>query len=726
MRIYFDMVALCCLVLYAAQPARALPLPQEADPLAEDQVEIISDSDVEDQSDQAIATIASDGAPRPTRENGRDIYAPEAFSRFNPRSALDMVQQIPGFTISGSDANERGLGQAQQNVLINGQRISGKTNDAETALSRINASAVERLEILDGATLNIAGLSGQVLNLVVSRQGLTGNFSWNPVLRQRLEDDWFSGEVSVSGKLGKADFTITVENDARRQGGFGPETVTGPDGDLLFLRDEFARFFSDRPALTLFYGRTSDAGSIFNFNGRFQIQNFSTEIETLRTQEGVPDILEPFDSREDERNFEISADYDFALGGGRLKLIGFQRYEHSPTVDQFLRIFGDDQPATGSLFDQTADEGESIARAEYGWRSKNGNDWQIAAEGAFNFLDIEAELFNLDRNGQFVPTPLPNATSRVEELRGEVILTYGRRLASNLTLQSNFGAEYSEISQTGPSGLTRSFVRPKGSVALTWNTNSNLDLNFTLERNVGQLNFFDFIAQPNLGNEVDNAGNVQLVPEQSWNFEIEAQQSLGSLGNMNLRLFYTLINDVVDRISIDNPDGSLGEGPGNIGNAWRAGAELNGTLLLDDLGIRGGRLDAGLFWQTSRVDDPLTGVSRRINDDRIYTIDLTFRHDIPNTELAWGTTFFRRENSSGFRLDLRSLSFETEPDLGMFFEHKDLLGMTARLNITNLFGLSDGFLREFSENRRDGPIAFTERRERAFGQIFSLDLTGTF
>ncbi|WOE75157.1 TonB-dependent receptor plug domain-containing protein [Alterisphingorhabdus coralli] len=677
---------------------------------------------ITDPEAQASAELNADSAPRPTRENGRDIYAPEAFSRFNPRSALDMVQQIPGFTISGSDANERGLGQAQQNVLINGQRISGKTNDAETALSRINASAVERLEILDGATLNIAGLSGQVLNLVVSRQGLTGNFSWNPVLRQRLEDDWFSGEVSVSGKLGKADYTITVENDGRRQGGFGPELITGPDGELLFTRDEIARFYSDRPALTLFYGRTSDAGSIFNFNGRFQIQNFSTEIDTIRSQEGIPDILEPFRSAEDERNFEISADYDFALAGGRLKLIGFQRYEHSPTIDEFRRIPGDGNPATGSLFDQTADEGESIARAEYGWRSKNGNDWQIAAEGAFNFLDIEAELFSLDPNGEFVPAPLDNATSRVEEVRGEIILTYGRRLAPNLTLQSNFGAEYSELSQTGEFGLTRSFVRPKGSVALTWNTNANLDLNFTLERNVGQLNFFDFIAQPDLGNEVDNGGNPQLVPEQNWNFEVEAQQSLGSLGNMNLRLFYTLISDIVDRVPISD---TL-EAPGNLDSAWRLGAELNGTLLFDDLGIPGARLDVGLFWQTSRVDDPLTGVSRRINDDRIYTIDLNFRHDVPDTEVAWGAFLFRRENSSGFRLDLRSLSFETKPDLGMFFEHKNVAGMTARLNVSNLLGLSDGFLREFSEGRRDGPIAFTERRERAFGQIVSLDLTGTF
>lgn len=57
----------------------------------------------------------------------RRSYTPEDFARFAPRSALDMAQQVPGFQIREGDG-ARGLGQADTNVLINGRRISGKSN----------------------------------------------------------------------------------------------------------------------------------------------------------------------------------------------------------------------------------------------------------------------------------------------------------------------------------------------------------------------------------------------------------------------------------------------------------------------------------------------------------------------------------------------------------------------------------------------------------------------
>lgn len=712
--------------MMGAGPAYAAPLrPQISDQLAEQLAEQSAEPSGEAPDKEPAQTnpsLLQDSQLRPTRDNGRDIYRPENFSRFNPRSALDMVEQIPGFNISGSDGNERGLGQASQNVLINGKRISGKSNDAATALSRINADSVVRLEIVDGATLDIPGLSGQVLNLVINRTGLSGNFSWTPRIRERTDDNLFEGEVSVSGKLGKADFTITLANDAFRGANFGIEDITAPDGSLLFQRDEIQTFRGDRPTLTLFYGRTSEAGSIFNFNGNFQIANIRNGIDTLRTEEGVADISEPFSRREDERNFEISADYEFALGGGRLKLIGFQRFEHSPEINLFQSIFSDGQPATGSRFEQTADEGESILRSEYGWQSKNGNDWQFALEGAFNFLDTQGDLFLLDEQGVFIPDELSNATSRVEEYRGEGTLTYGRKLAKNLALQANIGVEYSQLRQSGPAGLVRSFVRPKGSVALTWNASKNLDINATLERDVGQLNFGAFIADVDLANDNENAGNPLLVPEQSWNVQIEAQRNLGSFGNLNLRTFYTAISDIIDRVPIT----ATAEANGNLDSAVRYGAELNGTLLLDPIGYKGARVDLGLFYQRSRVDDPLTGIARRINGERIATIQIDFRHDISGTQWAWGGALNRQFDASSFRLDQRSLIFNVRPQITLFVENKDVLGLTVRASARNIINQRDGFLREISVDRRDGPLDFIERREREFGVVLGLDVSGTF
>ena len=115
----------------------------------------------------------------PLIENGKRIYTVAQFARFSPQTAADVVAQIPGFSVSNV-SNDRGLGEASQNVLINGQRITGKGNDANTVLRRIPVNTIRRLEIMDGAMLDISGLSGHVLNVLTEQAGMQGNFTWRP------------------------------------------------------------------------------------------------------------------------------------------------------------------------------------------------------------------------------------------------------------------------------------------------------------------------------------------------------------------------------------------------------------------------------------------------------------------------------------------------------------------------------------------------------------------
>ena len=94
-------------------------------------------------------------APPPAAPDGPRTYLPADFAQFAPRTAYDMLTRVPGFSIEVEDVEERGFGEATGNVVINGQRVSGKSNDIVTELSRIPASSVERIEIVDGATLDI-------------------------------------------------------------------------------------------------------------------------------------------------------------------------------------------------------------------------------------------------------------------------------------------------------------------------------------------------------------------------------------------------------------------------------------------------------------------------------------------------------------------------------------------------------------------------------------------
>ena len=662
---------------------------------------------------------------QPSNANGRQIYDAGQFSRFNPRTALDMVRQVPGFIIDTGDGDERGLGQADENVLINGARISGKNVDAYTFLGRISAANVVRIEIVDGATLSISGLSGQVLNLVTNvneTSGLRGNFKWQPRWR-RSGNNWFAGEASISGKLGKGEFTLSVENDAARNGVEGPEQVTDRFGNLLFERDEVARYRQDQPKLSGSYNRTSAAGSVFNANAAYQLYRKRETVSTDRTQAGQPDIFELYSSRENEWNAEFSADYEFGLGGGRLKLIGLQRLEHSPVSDFFGQSFTDGVTLpNGSRFDRVSDEGESILRAEYGWKTAGGTDWGISVEGAYNFLDNEAALAVLDTQGIFQPVALTNANSKVTEYRGEFIGSYGRPLSDDLNLQATLGGEYSKISQSGSAGQSRSFIRPKGSVSLAWKAQPGLDLSLKVERSVGQLNFFDFVESVDVSQNNGNAGNPGLVPPQSWRAELEATQKLGPWGSLTVNIYGEKFSDIVDSIPIT----ATTEARGNLDSATSYGVGVVSSILFDPIGWTGAKLDFEGEVRKSSLRDPLTGNFRRIGDDKIFTYEATLRHDIPGSNWAWGAGLEDFRYSKFLRLDQVTRFHTGAPYSWIFVEHKDVFGLTVQANLGNLFGRSENFTRTAYADRRDGPIAFVEDRSREFGLIYRLTVSGSF
>jgi hypothetical protein len=133
---------------------------------------------------RAAVPPAAPATPAAPAADGARSYAPADFARFVPRNALDMLRQVPGFVIREAE-QERGLGQATGNVLINGQRISGKSNDVITELGRIPAENVVRIDIADGASLDIPGLSGQVANVVSPASGgPSGQFAWEPDFRR--------------------------------------------------------------------------------------------------------------------------------------------------------------------------------------------------------------------------------------------------------------------------------------------------------------------------------------------------------------------------------------------------------------------------------------------------------------------------------------------------------------------------------------------------------------
>ncbi len=654
----------------------------------------------------------------------RRSYTPEDFARFAPRSALDMARQVPGFSIREGDG-ARGLGQADTNVLINGRRISGKSNGPVAALQRIPTEEVMRLELVDGASLDIGGLTGQVLNVITSGSGkITGQYRYAPQIRTFGTDPrLYEGRVAIAGGGNKTDWTLALENNSGRRGDEGPELVFDGDGNLIDTREEFREEDTDVFGLSGSYTRVADNGNVLNLTG--EVNGFIRRESEISERSGLIDPVDrvrDFQASEDEFNFEVGADYQFAFGPGKLKLIAYHRFEDSPTVSTVVTSFSDGSDPVGTRFTRDADEGETIARAEYSFPAFGG-DLLIAGEGVRNFLDINSTLKELDAAGEFIPVELDGATARVDEDRAELQATYSRPLASNLQFQLSVAGEYSHISQSGELGQTRTFYRPKGFVALDWKAAKGVNIAARLERLVGQLNFFDFIATVDLNQDRANVTNADLVPQQSWRAEVEANISLGDLGTLNLRPFYEDIVDIVDQIPIEGG----GQAPGNLPSATLYGIETELTLLSEGIGWRGTRVDFNVDASGSSVRDPLLGFSRELSGNQTININTEARHDFPDTSWAIGARHFWNDNADNVRLDEIFVRNESFPGFTtVFIENKDVRGATLRLAVANLNNRQNRFDRTVFVDRAAGIVDFVEDRDREFGTIFTFEIEGSF
>ncbi|MGL5837190.1 MAG: TonB-dependent receptor plug domain-containing protein [Sphingorhabdus sp.] len=668
----------------------------------------------------SVETPAESGSLEPQIENNRQIYQASQFARFAPQTALDMIRQIPGFSIT-QVSGDRGLGEASQNVLINGQRVTGKSNDAETALSRIPVSSVLRLEVADAATFNISGINGQVVNVVAKEGGLKGNFAYRIETRDITGTNPRQAEINLSGKLGKGNFTLGLNNNGTFKGGGRGLELTEDPNDIDYTRLIEARNRGDRPRLAGSYNLTADNGNIFNANGALEYFRFRRRNEYDRFAPNTADIFELQRGSENEWNYELGSDYEFGWGKGRLKLIGFKRFENSEFGSEFRRDFTDGTDAVGQRFDQIIDEGETVLRGEYRWKAGK-SDWQFSIEGALNYLDAKSELFSLV-DESYQPEPLDGATARVKEKRGQGIVTYGRPMSDALSLQASLGGEYSKISQTGPNGLTRSFIRPKGSIALTWKASPDFTVSSKFQRKVGQLSFFSFLASVDVQNGNNNADNPQLVPPQSWLWENEANWSLGKAGSVKFKLDGELISDLVDQI----PVSATAEAVGNLsGTAKRLRGEINGSFVLDAIGFKGAKLDTVLALQATSVRDPLLLINRPISNRGRSYWSVDFRHDIANSQWAWGL-FAEDSGDYGFyRLDYFGRDFRTGPFTLAFVEHKDVLGLKVRATVMNLLGQRERSREIYYELRRDGAVDFTRSSDFRYGMFYRLSVNGTF
>ena len=135
---------------------------------------------------------------------------------------------------------------------------------------------------------------------------------------------------------------------------------------------------------------------------------------------------------------ELSGDYAFDFGNGRLKLIALHN-EGRQQEQSSVKYSSLNKPSYES--ERQDKLGESILRSELSWPFADA-DWQWSLEGAYNYLDRY----------------LDEVDSKVDELRVETNLSYSKSLNPTLGLQLSLGVEVSEISQSGNVEKNRNYI----------------------------------------------------------------------------------------------------------------------------------------------------------------------------------------------------------------------------------------------------------------------------
>ena len=671
------------------------------------------------------AYAQDDQQPAPAAANGdAQVFEPAYFAQFAPRNALDMVDRIPGFSISGgNDQGQRGLGQATQNVIVNGERLSSKSESVRDQLRRIPATDVVRIEILDGNATSIPGLTGQVANVVYTSNGASGQFEWTTGFRpHNTEAQLFGGEISVIGSSGALDYTVSLSNENNRFGADGPVSITDRDGALIESQYSKLSGKFDNPKISTAFSYDFGGDVTANLNLSYGSDFFSRkEPETAIDSAGVTRTREAL-VEEDGPEYELGGDIQFPFGPGSLKLILLERFERDNYSSSVIDRLSDDSPPRGFRFEQTNGAGERIGRLEYDWKLW-GADWQLSGEAAFNRLDRRSRLFEVAPGGEFVQLAFPQGNGGVTEDRYDASLSISRSLSSTLSVQVIGAMEFSTIEQTGFAANSRSFKRPKGSFAATWKPRDDFDISVTLAKRVSQLSFGDFLASVSLNNDNQNGGNNELVPYQSYNVEIEANKTFGAWGSLKLEARKAWFEDFIDWFPL--PGG--GEARGNIGDADRLHLQANATINLDPLGFRGARVDLEVVKRDMNVIDPFTGLNRPFSYDQEGSFEIDFRHDVPGTDWAWGANLDHFDQAPYARRFEIGREWEGKVFGSLFIEHKDVLGLTVRARANNLLGARDYFRRTvFDGPRPEGAVRFEEYRSRRIGPIFRLTVSGDF
>ncbi len=665
---------------------------------------------------------ANDRAEFVTAEDDVLTYAPAFFTDFNPQTALDMVNRVPGFSVSGG-GDSRGLAGNLGNVLIDGRRPSSK-DGVDTLLARLPAASVTEIQLIRSPIpgIDMAGQE-QVVNVITNQSG-----SWTGTWRARLrvfENERIVpvGDVSATRATANGSLTLALDvsghawgNEVNRSEFLADETFLGSETE----RNQRS-LYDITPSLA--WQRDFASGNAVRVDSRIWGWRF-TNARNGASVDAVGNAAgsEFAQSETNAWGTETTVDYDHILNETwSAKLTGLQRYE-SEEEDDFFDFFN----SSGAFAErvnilESETSGESVLRGEVRRAASEARSLTLALEGAFNFLDGDVDITEDDGAGP-VPVDLPVSDTRVEERRVDASARQIWRVSDGLTIDTTMAVEFSEIAQSGDAEQERTFTYFKPAFNAIWTPSEADQFSLSLVRSVGQLSFGEFISSVNVNDDETNLGNPNLEPERTWRLQADWERRFWDEGTVTVLVRHEWVEGVADVV----PLGLTSEGPGNLGDGTRLRFQVNADIPTDRLGLSGGLLSVSGMTRETQVTDPVTGVERRFRNDEDWRFSVDFRQDLPQRGFAWGVDYSLQGDEDFYRRSRFERARVPRGDIDFFVERRMNNGLTAQVGAELLMGERKRERFDWPVSRADGFPTEIERRSINRDGVAYIQVSGVF
>jgi outer membrane receptor for ferrienterochelin and colicins len=695
-------------------------------------------------------------------------YGKDYFVNYSPVTLLDMLQSVPG--VSGilnqnrrqnrgggaSSRAERGFGSGGDQILIDGKRLAGKTNNINDTLSRISASSVERIELIRGASSGLDVQSeGLVINIVMLEGLSTSTTFWE------IKGEYSSGHnfvpeflISHSGSLGSLDYSLSAERN---------------DNDFFFTSEE--EFYDKNDvkfADQSIDGGFGREGYKFNTNLGYQFEdesklrlnglyepssNGGQEIRSITTN-----ILNPvlWDTDRQFDKWEIGGDYTRNVGvlGDLKTLFVINRNKEDGVVH---RSKGSGSEKFEYVTERTNEnKSEKIFRGSLTKNITVNQSLEIGGEAALNTFE---KTFNRSERDTAVEAfAIVNSDNvEIKENRYEVFANHSYNISPKIVLQSSLTTEFSKIIADNifPNGaLSRrdtSFTYIKPRINLRYDYTDQDQIRATVEKKVSQLDFDNFVTEFDQQSQEFKFGNTNIRPEQVWEFSLAYEHRFpNDSGSLEGEVFYRRYTDHISTVdfteylnftgsSIDTEgffnlptDAALrstidfSAKQGNINKATAHGVKLKSNIRFGFIGVPQAVLSLGYTYEKRRTTDQFTQLIRNFDRGSDHSFTFNFRHDITDLGFTYG---FEGDFRSDYANHYLNYFWPNSPaaNIKVFAEYNIFQSMKVRIEgegLTRNRGRSTFF--SYNDHLRLNDLKERQEKDNKRPVELRISLQGTF